>query len=158
MKKVIIDIQSMSDIITNSSTEVFVLNADNSGLEELIQALAPNFKSWFEIFKTEDDVKKYLLERLNEYESYELRDFDEYLDWNPLYNIVDSYAFGDWMPNMTKYGMTKEKLVDFFFEPYKALVGKAILSFDDDCRVPDEIWDFTNAAKKNNIVLSFNRR
>ena len=37
-----LDIQSVSDIITNSSSEVFVINSNNDALKELIEKLNIN--------------------------------------------------------------------------------------------------------------------
>ena len=60
-KKILFDIQSQSDIITNSSTEVFILNNENGAIEELMNELLPSCKHWVDVFKTEEDVKEYLL-------------------------------------------------------------------------------------------------
>ena len=75
------------------------------------------------------------------------------MEFNPLLAINDAWSFDPVL--MKKYGFTAEKIVDFFFEPYKELVGKAMLSFADDCGVPDEIWNFTDIARKNNLVEGF---
>lgn len=153
-RKILINIQSQSDIITNSSTEVFILNNENSAVEELIKELLPRCADWVRLFQTEDDVKKYLLENFDSY-STELEDLGEFLDFNPLSPLTDSWNFAP--DKMEQYGFTKEKLIDFFFEPYRELIGKAILSFADDCGVPDEIWNFTHAMEKNKLVLEFFR-
>jgi len=153
-RNILINIQSVSDIITNSSTEVFILNNENDAVEELIKELLPGRADWVRIFQTEEDVKKYLFDNYGSY-SEELNDLSEILDFNPLVALNDAWNFDP--EKMTQYGFTKEKVIDFFFEPYKELIGKAILSFADDCYVPEDIWTFTNAAKKNNLVLEFFR-
>ena len=71
-KKILFDIQSQSDIITNSSTEVFILNNENGAIEELMNELLPSCKHWVDVFKTEEDVKEYLLENFNDYYCEEL--------------------------------------------------------------------------------------
>lgn len=154
-KKILFDIQSQSDIITNSSTEVFILNNENGAIEELMNELLPYCKHWVDVFNTEEDIKEYLLKNFNDYYCEELHDLSEVVDFNPLASLSDSWNFDP--VKMEKYGFTKEKLVDFFFEPYRELIGKAMISFADDCGVPDEIWNFTDAARKNKLVLGFFR-
>ena len=154
-KKILFDIQSQSDIITNSSTEVFLLSNENGALEELIKTFLPRCNHWVKVFNTEEDVKKFLIEHFNPYDE-DISSLSECLEFNPLLTINDSWNFDPVL--MEKYGFTAEKIVDFFFEPYKELVGKAMLSFADDCGVPDEIWNFTDIARKNNLVEGFWRQ
>lgn len=154
-QKILFDIQSQSDIITNSSTEVFLLSNENGAVEELIKTFLPNCHNWVVVFHTEEDVKKYLLEHFNPYDE-EISSLSECLEFNPLLAINDSWNFDP--VQMEKYGFTPEKVVDFFFEPYKKLVGKAMLSFADDCGVPDEIWEFTDMVRQKKIVEGFWRQ
>ena len=153
-KKFLLNIQSQSDIITNSSTEVFILNNENSAVEELMNELLKTCKHWVKVLKTEEDVKQYLLDNFDAYGDG-LEEIDDMLDFNPLLHLNDHWTFDP--AKMEEYGFTREKLVDFFFEPYKKLVGKAILSFADDCGVPDEIWYFTDAVRTNKLVEHFSR-
>ena len=111
-KKILFDIQSQSDIITNSSTEVFILNNENGAIEELMNELLPYCKHWVDVFNTEEDVKEYLLKNFNDYYCEELHDLSEVVDFNPLVSLNDSWNFDP--VKMEKYGFTKEKLVDFY--------------------------------------------
>ena len=153
-KKFLFSIQSQSDIITNSSTEVFILNNENNAVEELMNEVLSNCKHWVTFFKTEEDVKKFLLDNFNPYDDG-LEMLDEILDFNPLLHLNSQWEFDP--IQMERYGFTNKKIVDFFFEPYKELVGKAVLSFDDDCGVPDEIWNFVDAVRTNRLVEHFSR-
>lgn len=155
IKKILFDIQSQSDIITNSSTEVFLLSNENGAVEELITAFLPNCHRWVTVFRTEEDVKNYLVEHFNSYDE-EISSLSECLEFNPLLTINDSWNFDPVL--MEKYGFTPEKIVDFFFEPYRELVGKAMLSFADDCGVPEEIWTFVHMARQKKIVEGFWRQ
>lgn len=55
-----IKIQSISDIITNSSSEVFVKKIDEFGiLDEILEAVG--FKEYFTYFRTEEDIKNWFM-------------------------------------------------------------------------------------------------
>lgn len=155
IKKILFEIQSQSDIITNSSTEVFLLSNENGAVEELITAFLPNYHHWVTVFRTEEDVKKFLVEHFNSYDE-EINSLSECLEFNPLLTINDAWNFDPVL--MEKYGFTPEKVVDFFFEPYRELVGKAMLSFEDDCGVPEEIWTFVHMVRQKKIVEGFWRQ
>ena len=114
----LVKIQSISDIITNSSSEVFCIKAT-----ENFQKAFKGFENLFDaIFLTEEDIRKYLIES----ERWKIEsDLDEVVDYNPLgswdlWNYVDST------------GRTKEETVDFFLPAYKDLLGYAILKKEDN--------------------------
>jgi hypothetical protein len=55
-----IKVQSISDIITNSSSEVFVKKIDEFGiLDEILEAVG--FKEYFTYFRTEEDIKNWFM-------------------------------------------------------------------------------------------------
>jgi hypothetical protein len=55
-----IKVQSVSDIITNSSSEVFVKKIDEFGiLDEILEAVG--FKEYFTYFRTEEDIKNWFM-------------------------------------------------------------------------------------------------
>lgn len=124
----LVKIQSISDIITNSSSEVFCIKTT-----ENFQKAFKGFENLFDaIFLTEEDIRKYLIES----ERWKIEcDLDEVVDYNPLgswdlWNCIDST------------GRTKEETVDFFLPAYKDLLGYAILRKDDNY----------NCEKLNNYI------
>ena len=72
-------IQSFSDIITNSSSEVFI-SAPN---EELMKILE-DWGIWYKCYTTEEELRKAVEE--------DPWDFDEITTYNPYYNIVLIHA------------------------------------------------------------------
>lgn len=122
-------IQSFSDIITNSSTEVFMVKSSKT-LEEFNESL-----TWqnFTIFNTEEDVKSYILKH-----SYNLYKLDNFLEKNPLAEL--DYVLDEEF--LKTIGKTKDEIFEFFKKPYiDGLLGKAIYSFMDDCPYPKEVND-----------------
>ena len=105
-------IQSFSDIITNSSSEVFVSEKS----EELIKALK-TMGIGYDYFETEEQLRKAV-----EADPY---DFDELVDFN-IYRDVQ-YFLDEF--HKTK---TDDELVDFFKVFYINLVGKVIIEVDRD--------------------------
>lgn len=148
MIRKIVNIQSVSDIITNSSTEVFMLNANTDAFKELMEQFMGAHSDYVEVFATEDDVKKYLIEHF--WDSYNVLDiFDEFIDVNPIKILADKLYF-----DKEKFieCINIEEVVNALFPAYQDLVGKAILSFDDDCYYPDVIDMFVSGARKSKII------
>lgn len=120
----LVKIQSISDVITNSSSEVYLIAAT-----EKFKEAFKGFENYFNaIFLTEEDIKKYLIEKdIWEIES-DLDNID-IIDHNPLsdFNLMDT---------LKGIGKTKEEIVEFFFPIYKPLLGYAIWTQEDIYR-----WD-----------------
>ena len=120
----LVKIQSISDVITNSSSEVYLIAATEK-FKEAFKGFENHFDA---IFLTEEDIRKYLIEKdIWEIES-DLDNID-IIDHNPLadYNLMDT---------LESIGKTKEEIVEFFFPIYKPLVGYAIWTQEDTYR-----WD-----------------
>ena len=105
-------VQSFSDIITNSSSEVFVSEKS----EELIKALE-TMSIWYDYYETEEQLRKAV--EANPY------DFDELVDCNIYVNV---------MYFIDKFHETKtdDEIWDFFKAFYIDLVGKVIVEVDRD--------------------------
>lgn len=105
-------VQSFSDIITNSSSEVFVSEKS----EELIKALE-TMGIWYDYYETEEQLRKAV-----EADPY---DFDELVDCNIYVNV---------MYFIDKFHETKtdDEIWDFFKAFYIDLVGKVIVEVDRD--------------------------
>lgn len=105
-------VQSFSDIITNSSSEVFVSEKS----EELIKALE-TMGIWYDYYETEEQLRKAV--EANPY------DFDELVDCNIYVNV---------MYFIDKFHETKtdDEIWDFFKAFYIDLVGKVIVEVDRD--------------------------
>lgn len=133
----LIPIQSVSDIITNSSTEVFVA--------DITDVLLENIKEFSDkrdviLFKTYDDIFNYL-----ESQSFYADDLEEYLrkywenqnfcfDYGSVF--LDQYTIDFFVE---KVGKTIEQVWDFYKDVYKPLLGKAFYTYSDDCYTPDDI-------------------
>ena len=142
----ILNIQSISDIITNSSSEVFVINFENDTVKELIKAIGERDKSYYlDIFETEDDVKKFLVNNIHHYEV--LNGLNGFIDNNVLITILDYYP-----SILLEEGVNIEKIVETYLPYYSYLVGKVVLNFEDDCSYPSWIDDLITFSKKNNLI------
>lgn len=120
----LVKIQSISDVITNSSSEVYLM-ATTEKFKEAFKGFEKYFRA---IFLTEEDIKKYLLEK-DIWEIESDLDYVDIIDHNPLadFNLMDS---------LENIGKTKEEIVEFFFPVYKPLLGYAIRTQEDTYR-----WD-----------------
>jgi hypothetical protein len=104
-------IQSFSDIITNSSSEVFI-SAPN---EELMKILE-DWGIWYKCYNTEEELRKAVEE--NPW------DFDEITTYNPYYN----YNLMEDLRNMK----SSDSIWEFFKQFYIGLLGRIIVDVDRD--------------------------
>lgn len=146
----ILNIQSISDIITNSSSEVFVMNSNNDALKELIEKIGNESDYYLYQLTTEDDVKNFLID-LCVNRTYFFEYIDGFIDNNILKNIFYD-SWNDYTKIFIDNGISIESIVNLFFPLYKNLVGKVILKFDDDCSFPDWIKDLLNFAYNNKLI------
>ena len=104
-------IQSFSDIITNSSSEVFI-SAPN---EELMKILK-DWGIWYKCYNTEEELRKAVEE--------DPWDFDEITTYNPYYN----YNLMEELREMK----SSDSIWEFFKQFYTGLLGKVIVDVDRD--------------------------
>lgn len=109
--KLLIQIQSISDIITNSSSEVFI-SASN---EELLKIL----KDWgieYKCYTTEEELRKAVEDAP--------WDFDEITTYNPYnsYNLMEDL----------REMKSPDSIWEFFKQFYIELLGKIIVDVDRD--------------------------
>lgn len=104
-------IQSFSDIITNSSSEVFI-SAPN---EELINILN-EWGIWHKCYNTEEELRKAVEE--------DPWDFEEITTYNPYYN----YSLMEELREMK----SSDSIWEFFKQFYTGLLGKIIVDVDRD--------------------------
>lgn len=104
-------IQSFSDIITNSSSEVFI-SAPN---EELMKILE-DWGIWYKCYTTEEELRKAVEE--------DPWDFDEITTYNPYYN----YNLMEELREMKN----SDSIWEFFKQFYTGLLGKVIVDVDRD--------------------------
>ena len=132
MKKVIFvfSLQSVSDIITNSSSELFVFTKENS-VEEVISMLDDIYPNWRKEYNNPQLLKDVSDE-----------DLDTYLDYARYYNMHDynrSYwreDYGDPVVWAKKQAATyKKKIVKFFKDTFNIDV-----KFDELFEKPDETY------------------
>ena len=119
-------IQSFSDIITNSSSEVFV----SSSSDELLQALK-ELNIDYDCYHNEEELRKAVEEN-----SW---DFDEIVEFNP---------YREWWFDDIKSRKTCDELWDFFKVFYIDLIGKIIIDVDRD-------YLYTQVEKHSINLLKF---
>lgn len=119
-------VQSFSDIITNSSSEVFV----SSSSDELLQALK-ELNIDYDCYHNEKELRKAVEEN-----SW---DFDEIVEFNP---------YREWWFDDIKSRKTCDELWDFFKIFYIDLIGKIIIDVDRD-------YLYTQVEKHSINLLNF---
>lgn len=119
-------IQSFSDIITNSSSEVFVSSSSN----ELLQALK-ELNIDYDCYHNEEELRKAVEEN-----SW---DFDEIVEFNP---------YREWWFDDIRSRKTCDELWDFFKVFYIDLIGKVIIDVDRD-------YLYTQVEKHSINLLKF---
>ena len=147
-KLTIIPIQSFSDIITNSSSEVFVINSDNQVIQEMINALSDIEKNDIFWLKTENEVKQFLIKGCTG--EYDLDELNGFIGNNILYDIIYHSSCSE--RDLKKHGITFEHLIDLFFPFYKDLVGKIIISYADNWGIPTSLDILISTARTNNLI------
>lgn len=119
-------VQSFSDIITNSSSEVFV----STSSDELLQALK-ELNIDYDCYHNEEELRKAVEE-----DSW---DFDEIVEFNP---------YREWWFDDIKSRKTCDELWDFFKVFYIDLIGKIIIDVDRD-------YLYTQVEKHSINLLKF---
>lgn len=119
-------VQSFSDIITNSSSEVFV----SSSSDELLQALK-ELNIDYDCYHNEEELRKAVEEN-----SW---DFDEIVEFNP---------YREWWFDDIESRKTCDELWDFFKIFYIGLIGKIIIDVDRD-------YLYTQVEKHSINLLKF---
>lgn len=121
--KQLIKIKSVTDVITNSSTEVFLLKNTNAfkELNDSLRSLKADY-----IFDTEETLKEYLSD-CYEGNSYKYEYLSNFLDSNPLANYDFIYMVRD---NLKK---SFDETWEFVKSCYLPLIGYAVITAEDDC-------------------------
>lgn len=123
MKYHLLKIKSITDVITNSSTEVFLLKNTNAfkELNDSLRSLKADY-----IFDTEEALKEYLSD-CYEGNSYKYEYLSNFLDSNPLANYDFIYMVRD---NLKK---SFDETWEFVKSCYLPLIGYAVITTEDDC-------------------------
>lgn len=126
MKK-LLKIKSISDVITNSSTEVFVIKMDEK-FNEIKNSLRC-YKD-FEFFENEEYVKNFIIEHIKNNTLYELEDlftckidFGNFSGWE-FFNLIEYCR-----DNLEK---TPEEIYEFFKSVFNQLIGYAWVEEEDN--------------------------
>ena len=120
--KQLIKIKSVTDVITNSSTEVFLLKNTNA-FKELDVSLC-SLKADY-IFDSEEGLKEYLSD-CYEGNSYKYEYLSNFLDSNPLANYDFICMARD---NLKK---SFDETWDFVKSCYLPLIGYAVITVEDN--------------------------
>lgn len=136
--KQLIKIKSITDVITNSSTEVFLLKNDDAFKEfnDSLELLKADY-----IFDSEEGLKEYLSDAYDDV-CYKYDYLSSFLDSNPLsdYNFICMVR-----DNLKK---SFDETWDFVKSCYLPLIGYAVISVEDDYLSDSEslelnkIWEF----------------
>lgn len=121
--KLLIKIKSVTDVITNSSTEVFLLKNTNAfkELNDSLRSLKADY-----IFDTEEALKEYLSDCYED-DSYKYEYLSNFLDSNPLANHDFIYMVRD---NLKK---SFDETWEFVKSCYLPLIGYVVITTEDDC-------------------------
>ena len=122
MKYHLLKIKSITDVITNSSTEVFLLKNTNAfkELNDSLRSLKADY-----IFDTEEALKEYLSD-CYEGNSYKYEYLSNFLDSNPLAN----YDFVNIVKNELKKSF--DEIWGFVKSCYLPLIGYAVITVEDN--------------------------
>ena len=122
-------LRSITDVITNSSTEVFCYKLDDPEYQEIKRDIP--WLYWTE-FKTEDDIKKLVMAPdywgLSWTDSVQCDHGPE--EALPLYDIMANYEFKEGLEGKKTPDEIWEFIKGFYIE---GLIGKAVASFENDC-------------------------
>lgn len=130
-KRIII---SYSDVITNSSTQVFFLDIE----EKLIKFLNDNniTKDVVIIRDKEDVIRAIEIYQKEEDEHGYGGDstiFEMMSHVNEWYDMYTEYGKGDQWKRLNEAGRTDREIVEFIWPLIKDITGKVFYSFADDC-------------------------
>lgn len=136
-------LRSVTDVITNSSTEVFCYKIDDPEYQEIKTAIP--WLYWDE-FKTEDDIKEMVMDP-----SY------WGIPWGnpqndhgpeqalPIYDIMADYGFKEGIEGKK----TPDEIWEFIKEFYiDGILGKAVASFENDCISDSQYRDIENFSNR----------
>lgn len=143
-------IRSITDVITNSSTEVFCYRIDDPVYQEIQKAIP--WLDWDE-FKTEEDIKKLVMDPnywgLSWTDSVQNDHGPE--EAVPFYDIMANYEFKEGIKDKKTPDEIWEFIKGFYLE---GLIGKAVATFENDCishAQYQEIENFLNKKYKEKL-------
>lgn len=152
----LLKIKSITDVITNSSTEVYMVRLTDTTEERL----KPLSNLGFHIFRTEKDVKDYFVPLFEDVRKGSWNDdlYDilnsEFLQDEFNVDINDIISYTSLEVILQKSGKTAEEVYDFFSFIFKAFVGYCYISFcnhyisDDERYELDKLMDDSLVEKK----------
>ena len=143
-------LRSISDVITNSSTEVFCYKIDDPEYQEIQKAIP--WLYWNE-FNTEEDIKKLVMDP-----NYWGLPWTDGVQCDhgpeeavPFYDIMANYEFKERLKDKKTPDEIWEFIKGFYIE---GLIGKAVSAFENDC-IPgtqyQEVSDFLDRKYKEKI-------
>lgn len=137
-------ITSYSDVITNSSTQVFFLDIE----EKLINLLNENnITDKVIIINSKEDVIRAVEfyqkeEDSGGYGNSEIFNLINFVyEW---YDMYTEYGKGDKWKELNDAGKTDREIIDFIWPLIDGVIGKVYYSFADDCGIPKEadiLWE-----------------
>ena len=137
-------IRSKSDVITNSSSEVFCFKIDSLEYKEL-KELIPEIE--FTEFKTWDDIRNYVTSK--EYWEWDLTKYAQCTHGKgavePKFDFYGGYQYMDFRDDLRFAGKTDDEIWEFFKFGYENVLGLAYYTIYEGEKQPqwkDKYWDW----------------
>ena len=137
-------ITSYSDVITNSSTQVFFLDIE----EKLIKLLNDKGRTGeVVIINNKEDVIRAIELYQREIDNGEFGNNNIFsllnysLEW---YDMYTEYGKGDYWLKLNENGRTDREIVEFIWPLVSDIAGKLYYSFQDDCgtsEIAEILWE-----------------
>lgn len=136
-------ITSFSDVITNSSTQVFFLDIEEKLLEYLRTSKKNNQRDLPIVITGKEDLIR-LIEESEKTRDYSVFELIYHVIGGNWYDLVQEYGKGILWEELNNAGKTDREIVEFIWPLIKDVQGKVFYSFADDCGTPkvaEELWD-----------------
>ena len=124
-KLLVFNVSNVIDLITNSSSELFILSGNNMNeVKSLIESVYPNYLSEYQEVVSIDNISE---EELDTYLTYEYNTWDDKLTLSKVFNIDPNVLYSNYSDFETKkywhgrisdvgYSLIREKLPkDMYF-------------------------------------------
>lgn len=154
MKAILLTIQSTSDIITNSSSEVFIINSENNTIKELISKVKNSNSALMHdifYFENEEILKQFLIENFFNFDI--MTTLSEVVDWNPIPSLTFDAMRGK--EDYIKYDLNINEIVHSLLPVYRTLIGKIMVIIDNHYEMTNEVEALISNANNNNLIEYF---
>lgn len=145
----LLKIKSITDVITNSSTEVYMIKFTD-GVEDRLKALE---NIGYRVFRTEEDIKDHIVQCFREiqdghwcYDLYDLFETEFFKENTKVKDVID-YTVLETI--LVESGKTAEEVFDFFSFMFKSLIGYCNISLCNHYITNDERDELDRLVKED---------